>query len=131
MTQVRDEFQSKEAEGRSVYCPETVAVENSSHWRLARDSISRSGIRVSSSGPWLDHPLSGWWCALGWLATTVVFIGVVRLFGGPAHVDVEESVHSTWAIAHGQLACAYPLGPLLRSVRDRTGRLVPQQLVGV
>jgi hypothetical protein len=57
---------------------------------------------------WLDRPLSGWWCAFGWLAATVVFMGLVRLCGGPSEGDLNESAYSTWAIAHGQIACAYP-----------------------
>jgi hypothetical protein len=57
---------------------------------------------------WLDRSLSGWWCAFGWLAATVVFMGLVRLCGGPSEGDLNESAYSTWAIAHGQIACAYP-----------------------
>jgi hypothetical protein len=62
--------------------------------------------RVDNS--WLYRPLSGRWCALAWLAATAIFVGLVRLHGGPAQGDVAESVYSTWAIAHGHFACAYP-----------------------
>jgi hypothetical protein len=65
-----------------------------------------SPVRTS----WLDQPLSAWWCAIGWLAAVAVFMGLVRLLGGPAQVDAAESIYSTWAIAHGSLACAYPPG---------------------
>ena len=59
---------------------------------------------------WLDRPLLGRWCAVGWLVATGIFTVVVRFFGGPAQVDAAESVYSTWAIAHGHLARAYPPG---------------------
>jgi hypothetical protein len=58
----------------------------------------------------LDHPLSAWWCAFGWLAATVVFMGLVHIGGGPTTSDSSESVYSTLAIAHGQLSCAYQAG---------------------
>ena len=64
---------------------------------------------------WLDRPLSRWWCALGWLASTVLFVAIVQLFGGPAPGDAVFSTPSTWAIAHGQLACAFPPGHILIS----------------
>jgi hypothetical protein len=64
--------------------------------------------RTTSRISWLDRPLSGWWCALGWLAATTVFGVLVRLLGGPIPADSIESVYSTYAIAHGHLACAYP-----------------------
>ncbi len=57
---------------------------------------------------WMDQPLSGWWCALGWLAATGIFIGLIRLLGGPSESDAAESLYSTWAVAHGHLSCAYP-----------------------
>ena len=57
---------------------------------------------------WLDRPLSPWSCALGWLTSTAVFMVVVHLFGGPSAGDAAFSAPSTWAIAHGQLACAFP-----------------------
>ena len=69
-------------------------------------------LRLRSS--WLNRPLSNGWCVLGWLAATAVLIGIVRLFGGPDGIDAQESVFSTWAIAHGNLACAYPPGTSLR-----------------
>lgn len=62
----------------------------------------------SSLMSWLDAPLPGWCCALGWCVATALFIGVVALFGGPSHTDTQESVYGTWAIAHGDTACAYP-----------------------
>ena len=50
--------------------------------------------------------------SVGWLPLAV-FVGAVRLHGGIAQADVGESVFSTWAIAHGNLACAYPSAPHL------------------
>ncbi len=63
------------------------------------------GSRLRS---WLDAPLSGWWCAAGWGAATALFVGIVALLGGPAFIDTPETVYGTWAVAHGQVACAYP-----------------------
>ena len=57
---------------------------------------------------WLDKPLSGWECTLGWLASTALFVGVVELLGGPSSGDSQLTIGSTWAIAHGQLTCAFP-----------------------
>ena len=56
----------------------------------------------------LDRPLSPLWCALGWFASTGLYVLVVRFLGGPAPGDSAESVYSTWSIAHLNLACAYP-----------------------
>lgn len=58
----------------------------------------------------LDRPLSGMRCALGWVVATAVFIGLTGLIGGPTEGDAAESLYSTWAIAHGRFACAYPPG---------------------
>ncbi|HEY6430077.1 MAG TPA: hypothetical protein VIX84_22835 [Acidimicrobiales bacterium] len=56
----------------------------------------------------MDRPLSRWWCMAGWLASSVVFITFVQLLDGPSDGDATESAPSTWAIAHGQLVCAFP-----------------------
>jgi hypothetical protein len=56
----------------------------------------------------MDQPLSRWWCALGWIAATAVFIGLTKAIGGPTYNDSPLSALSTWTIAHGNLACAYP-----------------------
>jgi hypothetical protein len=64
-----------------------------------------AGIPARES--WLNRPLSGRSCALGWIAATVIFLVVVRLCGGPSEGDVAEGGYSTWAVAHGYLACAY------------------------
>jgi len=57
---------------------------------------------------WLERPLSRWWCAFGWCAATALFVGIVALLGGPAFIDTPETIYGTWAVAHGQVACAYP-----------------------
>jgi hypothetical protein len=64
--------------------------------------------------------LSGWSCTLGWCVATALFTVIVALFGGPSHTDVGESIYGTWAVAHGQFACAYAVtrresSPSLRS----------------
>jgi hypothetical protein len=57
---------------------------------------------------WLNRPLSSLQCALGWLVAVATFMGSARLLGGPTTGDAAESFYSTWAIAHGDFACAYP-----------------------
>jgi hypothetical protein len=60
---------------------------------------------------WMEHRLSTLWCIVGWLAATAVFFEVVHTFsfsGAPSSGDVYESLYSTYSIAHGNLACAYP-----------------------
>jgi hypothetical protein len=66
--------------------------------------------RAQAVRTWLDTPLPGWACVLGWCSATAAFIVVVKVFGGPGPNDTYESVFSTWAIAHGQLRCAFPTG---------------------
>jgi hypothetical protein len=73
-------------------------------------SLDRGARRIAVWTNWLNRPLSGWWCALGWLAATALFVGMVQMVGGPTIHDSVESVYSTWAIAHGRLSCAYPAG---------------------
>jgi len=46
---------------------------------------------------------------LGWAVATAVFMGIITVFGFTGY-DTYESVFSTWAIAHGQLVCAFPSG---------------------
>jgi hypothetical protein len=45
---------------------------------------------------------------VGWLVATALFVGFAAAPGGPGTVDSSLSIFSTWAIAHGQLACAFP-----------------------
>ena len=59
----------------------------------------------------LNQPVSTAVCLLGWILSIGVFVGLIATFAGPSDVDVGESVNSTWAIAHGQIACAYPSVP--------------------
>ena len=61
-------------------------------------------------GAWLDKPLAGGWCMLGWVVATALFVALATLSGGPGRVDAAESVYSTWAVAHGQLSCRVPFG---------------------
>ncbi len=60
--------------------------------------------------PWqvLNRPLSPLERLSGWLLAVGAFIGVVALFGGVSEGDAAVGIYSTWAIAHGHLACAYP-----------------------
>ena len=62
---------------------------------------------------WLAKPQSGLVCLASWILASAIFIGMVALFGGPTQNDAWESIYSTWAIAHGHFACAYPpAGPV-------------------
>jgi hypothetical protein len=56
----------------------------------------------------LDRPLCATWCFVGWCVATALFVGLIGLYSGPSLSDVNETIYSTWAVAHGQLACAYP-----------------------
>ena len=75
---------------------------------LLTDAGTGTGTERRPIGHWLERPLSGWWCGLGWLLASAVFVGLTRLLGGLSQGDALESVLSTWAIAHNHLACAYP-----------------------
>jgi hypothetical protein len=46
-------------------------------------------------------------CITGWLLATVVFVGLTAKIGGPVEGDAALSVFTTWAIAHGHIACSY------------------------
>ncbi len=56
----------------------------------------------------LNRRLPARQCVLGWVAATMVFIGMVVLLGGPTTNDAQESMYSTWAVQHGDFSCAYP-----------------------
>jgi hypothetical protein len=72
---------------------------------------------------WFVRPLSGWWCALGWLVATGVFIGLIQLLGGPSGGDAFESIYATLAVAHGHLSCMYPPHP--RTAPDFVAPMYP------
>lgn len=69
--------------------------------------VAPNGADKTLSRSWLDQPLSGFYCAVSWIAATVVYVGMVALLGGPTENDANESAYSTWAIAHGSFSCAY------------------------
>jgi hypothetical protein len=75
----------------------------------------------------LDRPLAFGWCVVGWVVASLVFIGLVGLFGGPSQVDAIESIFSTWAIANGHAACAYPPGAPYHfgTIGDPVGFIAP------
>jgi hypothetical protein len=56
----------------------------------------------------LDRPIPWIWSLIGWFCATAVFYALLGLLGGPVEGDATETVYSTWSIAHGNLACAYP-----------------------
>jgi hypothetical protein len=74
--------------------------------RAPLDSVTSHVARNSK----FDQPLSGWWCALGWLIATGIFVGLVSAAGGVSPTDSPESTFTSLAIGHGQLVCAYPPG---------------------
>ena len=47
---------------------------------------------------------------LGWLIALAIFVGLTTLFGGLTQLDALLSTYSSWSIAHGNFACAYPPG---------------------
>ena len=112
------------------------------HSRADRDLRSHWRSRLS-------QPISQWWCALGWFASTAIFVGLTRLLGGITTGDASDSVNTTWALAHGIQSCAYapgnqfglpytgPLYPLLSggvAALMRIGHSVPfptQQQMGL
>ena len=75
---------------------------------VSQPAVSITARRI---GGWLNEPLSPLSCVLGWCVATALFVGLVaaawRIRG---ENDTYESVFSTWAIAHGQLTCAFPHG---------------------
>jgi hypothetical protein len=56
---------------------------------------------------WLSRPARPYERVLGWALSLTVFTGVVAFLGGPIEGDAAESVYSTWAVQHGDFACAY------------------------
>lgn len=69
------------------------------------DALTRGAAHARR---WLDRPLSLSWCVLGWLASSLTFVGLAVAYGGPSPGDSAESVYSTWSFAHGNVACFYP-----------------------
>ena len=63
-----------------------------------------------SNSSWLDRPLSNWSCVLGWLLALAVFVGLTTLLGGLTQLDALLSTYSSWFVAHGNFACAFPPG---------------------
>ena len=63
--------------------------------------------RVLNDRGILDRPLSAVSCVTAWVIATALFFGMIALLGGPNESDASETVYTTWAIAHGDLACAY------------------------
>jgi hypothetical protein len=71
---------------------------------------TRAGSEPSTLVQWLDRPRSQRWCIASWIVATAVFIGVVTVLGGLTQLDALLSTYSSWSIAHGNVACAYPPG---------------------
>jgi hypothetical protein len=73
-----------------------------------KQDVRASDRPFAAVASWMLRPLSDLVCFIGWVASTVVFLGLTSFVGGPTEGDAAVSVYSTWAIAHGRLACAYP-----------------------
>jgi hypothetical protein len=70
----------------------------------------RTRTEPSPLAQWLDRPRSQQWCVASWIVATAVFIGITTLIGGLSRFDALLSIYSTWSIAHGNVACAFPPG---------------------
>jgi hypothetical protein len=71
---------------------------------MSVDNLNPSRFDVKS---WMERPLPTITCVTGWVLATIVFLGFTAWIGGPVEGDAALSVFSTWAIAHGHIACAY------------------------
>ncbi len=83
--------------------------------RIHKFSFSHSSTRPSEEDDsintsWLNRPLSGWSCAIGWLVALAIFVGLTTVLGGLTSLDALLSTYSSWFMAHGNFACAYPPG---------------------
>ena len=76
------------------------------HSPMDRDTSSPSQLRTR-----LDQPVPFLWRVIGWLSSSILFYTILFILGGPSEADAPETVYSTWAIAHGNLSCAYPIAP--------------------
>jgi hypothetical protein len=80
--------------------------------------VTKTHIRASRKGhtpisDWLSRPLSNFWCALGWIVATIIFVSVTAIAGGLTENDANVSVYAAWSLAHGHLSCGYvPSGVL-------------------
>lgn len=72
---------------------------------ISRRSHSSARQRWS---PYFERPISTFWCVVSWIAASILFLLLVRSTGGVTTADANSSINSTWAVAHGSLACAYP-----------------------
>ncbi len=74
------------------------------------EAAARVSQRWDALSDWLAAPISGISCLMGWAVASALFCLVVLRLGGISLDDSYESVYSTWSIAHGQFACAFPRG---------------------
>lgn len=75
---------------------------------------------------WFERPLSQFWCVIGWLAASVIFVVLVQALGGPGGGDAFESDFSTWGVAHGQFTCMYaPVPPIQHLTFDYAAPIYP------
>jgi hypothetical protein len=96
-----------DVDGRGVSSVMTVESPSTGPGRSGPDDRDRSRWLPTLTNE-LNRPLSTPYCVLGWLASIGLFLALVTLFGGPSLIDSQESTYSTFAIAHGEISCAYP-----------------------
>jgi hypothetical protein len=63
---------------------------------------------IDDRSSWMDQSLSSFWCVISWITSSMFFVALVALLGGPTQGDAVESLYSTIAVAHGRLSCIYP-----------------------
>ncbi len=56
----------------------------------------------------LSRPIGRFARLASWIVVSIVFIGIIWWQGIPNEGDATFSLYTTWAIAHGHFACAYP-----------------------
>ncbi len=68
------------------------------------------------------------WCVAGWIVATLLFVGLITALGGASDDDGYQSAYSIWAISHGDVACAFLVGPAAHPVEagvPKTGAYPP------
>jgi hypothetical protein len=71
-------------------------------------SLTSTTTTTRRLAQWLDGLTTRRQVIVGWVLSTVVFVGLVYFLGGPTVSDSISTSYPTWAIAHGSVACAYP-----------------------
>ena len=93
----------------NLWSRRSAGITGASHQLPMTNTLPVPDVDSEPSGlSWFQRPLSGWWCAFGWLLATAILVAWIQKAGGPAGGDAFEVDFSSWAIAHGQFVCMYP-----------------------